>query len=334
MVLSFCFFLFLFFFALFGVVLENLAVKVLSGKQVNLSWDTPPVTAPVDGYKIYVNSADDFKTEVGTLDVSVHDQLPVSIRNLTSGGTYDARLYTVYNGLQAPQASTIRFTTKPNTPGRFIVWYRNETTLLVLWQPPYPSGIFDKYKVSINPPDAVQSILFVKKESEPPGPAQTSFDGLVPGRTYNITVQTVSNDQISEPTESQYRTVPLPPSNVSFDRATISSGSFDIVWDPPEDSTDFDRFQIGLSVSANESQPKTFSMNKDEPRTLHVDGAGAGGHIEPGETYEVSVKTVSGNVPSLPISANITTRPKEVMELKSDPGKFGSDIYLTWKPDN
>lgn len=42
----------------------------------------------------------------------------------------------------------------PNAPGRFIVWFRNETTLLVLWQPPYPSGVFDKYKVKkqdVNP---------------------------------------------------------------------------------------------------------------------------------------------------------------------------------------
>lgn len=36
----------------------------------------------------------------------------------------------------------------PNTPGRFIVWFRNETTLLVLWQPPYPAGIYSNYKVN------------------------------------------------------------------------------------------------------------------------------------------------------------------------------------------
>lgn len=35
----------------------------------------------------------------------------------------------------------------PNTPGKFIVWFRNETTLLVLWQPPYPPGAYTHYKV-------------------------------------------------------------------------------------------------------------------------------------------------------------------------------------------
>lgn len=70
---------------------------------------------------------------------------------------------------------------EPNTPGKFIVWFRNETTLLVLWQPPYPVGIYTHYKVSIDPPDAVESVLYVEKEGEPPGPAQAAFKDLVPG---------------------------------------------------------------------------------------------------------------------------------------------------------
>ncbi|OQR68840.1 tyrosine-protein phosphatase 10D-like, partial [Tropilaelaps mercedesae] len=94
----------------------------------------------------------------------------------------------------------------PNAPGRFIVWFRNETTLLVLWQPPYPSGVFDKYKVSIYPADSPQSVLFVEKDNDPPGPAQAAFYGLVPGRAYNISVQTVSRDVVSQPTDAQYRT--------------------------------------------------------------------------------------------------------------------------------
>lgn len=61
------------------------------------------------------------------------------------------------------------------------MWFRNETTLLVLWQPPYPPGVYLHYKVSIDPPDAVESVLYVEKEGEPPGPAQAAFKGLVPG---------------------------------------------------------------------------------------------------------------------------------------------------------
>ena len=95
---------------------------------------------------------------------------------------------------------------EPNPPGRFIAWLRNETTLIVLWQPPYPSGIFDKYRVTISPEDALQSELFVYEEMNPSGVAQAAFYGLIPGRNYNISVQTVSKYQISEPTKIQHRT--------------------------------------------------------------------------------------------------------------------------------
>lgn len=66
------------------------------------------------------------------------------------------------------------------------MWFRNETTLLVLWQPPYPAGTYSHYKVSIDPPDALDSVLYVEKEGEPPGPAQAAFKGLIPGN-FDIT---------------------------------------------------------------------------------------------------------------------------------------------------
>ena len=41
-------------------------------------------------------------------------------------------------------------------------------------------------EVSIDPEDATVSETYVPKEGEPPGPAQAAFNGLVPGRAYNI----------------------------------------------------------------------------------------------------------------------------------------------------
>lgn len=102
---------------------------------------------------------------------------------------------------------------------------------MVLWQPPYPAAIYSHYKVSIDPPDANESVLYVEKEGEPPGPAQAAFKGLVPGRAYNISVQTMSEDEISTPTTAQYRTVPLKPQKITFDKVT--SKSFVVKWDAP-----------------------------------------------------------------------------------------------------
>ncbi|KAI2798555.1 hypothetical protein BLOT_010530 [Blomia tropicalis] len=307
--------------------IENIAVQIVSGKQVDISWKIPPTSIPLDGYKLYVKPISEHDFRPYHIDISPIDSLPISIRNLTSGGTYEVKLHTVYRGAQSTQFAGANFTTKPNTPGRFIVWFRNETTLLVLWQPPYPSGIFDQYKVSIYPQDALQSTLYVRKDTDPPGPEQTSFDGLVPGRAYNITIQTVSRDQISEPTEAQYRTLPLSPSNVSFNRGSLSTTSFDVVWEPPAIFSEFDRYQVQIGIK--NSLPRT--VFKDESRLVHFD---ENDEIEPGETYEVTLKTLSGNVISSPVSINITTRPMPVLELKAEPGKFGGDIYLHWTVSN
>lgn len=161
------------------------------------------------------------------------DETSYIFRELVPGASYQVQLYTVFENKESVAYTSRNFTTKPNTPGKFIVWFRNETTLLVLWQPPYPPGIFTHYKVSIVPPDALESVLYVEIEGDPPGPAQAAFKGLVPGRAYNISVQTVSEDEISTPTTAQYRTVPLRPTNITFDKNNITSYSFRVSWEPP-----------------------------------------------------------------------------------------------------
>lgn len=47
-------------------------------------------------------------------------------------------------------------------------------------------------------------------------------------------MQTVSNGEISLPTTAQYRTVPLRPRNVTFDRRVVSSESFEVRWEEPK----------------------------------------------------------------------------------------------------
>ena len=126
---------------------------------------------------------------------------------------------------------------KYSTPGPFIVHFKNETTLLVLWQPPYPSGYFTDYKVSIWPKDAVLSEIYVPRDKEQAGSA--AFNGLVPGRVYNVSIQTYSEGQLSDNTTAVYRTVPLRPSNVTFD--SIGTDTFTVRWSGPSGITEFDK---------------------------------------------------------------------------------------------
>lgn len=214
---------------------------------------------------------------------------------------------------------------EPNTPGKFIVWFRNETTLLVLWQPPYPAGIYTHYKVSIEPADALESVLYVEKEGEPPGPAQAAFKGLIPGRAYNISVQTMSEDEISLPTTAQYRTVPLKPTNVTFDQDSILSSGFRVMWEAPKGMSEFDKYQISISTSRRQQ-----TVPRSNENYAYLDFKE---NLEPGRTYQVIVKTVSGKVTSWPASGDVTLKPLPVSNLRSSTDTRTGLTTIAWEPD-
>ena len=158
----------------------QLSIDVQSSKVAVVSWD-PPNNSSFSGFnlKVILISLSEPNKEIK--NIQTLDQKS-TLKDLTPGATYEIQLYSVYKQKESTAYISTYFTTKPNTPGRFQAWFRNETTLLVLWQPPYPAGYYTDYKVSIKPEDSIQSELYVHRESEPPGPAQAVFNGLVPGR--------------------------------------------------------------------------------------------------------------------------------------------------------
>lgn len=201
-----------------------------------------------------------------------------------------------------------------NRPGKFIVWFRNETTLLVLWQPPISTTIFTHYRVTIDPQDAKNNAFYVEKDGEPASPGQGAFKGLVPGRAYNISVQTVYENEVSLPMIATYRTVPLKPLNVTVDKDSITSNSFRISWKAPSLPTEFDKYQVSLLKLKH--QP----TNHYIPRTVDpVMWYEFKENLESGETYEINVKTVSETVTSWPAIASVTlknrTKFKNFIEL-------------------
>ncbi|XP_011298900.1 tyrosine-protein phosphatase 10D isoform X2 [Fopius arisanus] len=301
---------------------SNLTVSVRNGKTALVSW-SPPSQGNYSGFRLRVQSFSDSGTPKTSLIPS--DAVPYTLRDLTPGATYSLQLFTVLDSKESVAYTSRNFTTKPNTPGKFIVWFRNETTLLVLWQPPYPAGIYTHYKVSIDPPDAIESVFYVEKEGEPPGPAQAAFKDLVPGRAYNISVQTVSEDETSAPTTAQYRTVPLRPLNVTFDKSSVTSTSFRVFWSAPNGTSEFDKYQISLGGNRRLT-PVT--INRDDESLWEFKD------LEPGKTYQVVVKTVSGKVTSWPASGDITLRPLAVRDLRAEIDEKTGMLEVSWGPDN
>ncbi|XP_055303929.1 tyrosine-protein phosphatase 10D-like [Sitodiplosis mosellana] len=188
---------------------------------------------------------------------------------------------------------------KLNKIEKITVWFRNETSLLVLWQTSFPAGEFTHYRASIVPPDAQENVIFVQREYEPTAQAQAAFKSLLPGKKYNISVQTVHKNRVSLPSSASYRTVPLRPVNLAVDEESLTSDSFRISWEVPTGMSEFDGYQVSILNSlVSYYVPKTdepvmwFDFNNDI--------------FEPGKTYNVAVKTISGNVSSWPAVVNVT----------------------------
>ncbi|CAK1578883.1 unnamed protein product [Parnassius mnemosyne] len=220
----------------------NLNVTQGRNKKTIITW-SPPAHGDYTGFRFKVIPLTEAREGARNITVEGGNGSYV-VRDLAPGATYQLHAFTLLHDKESAAYASRNFTVRPNTPGKFIVWFRNETTLLVLWQPPYPPGAYTHYKVSIEPRDARDSELYVEKEGEPPGPAQAAFKGLVPGRAYNISVQTVSEPELSAPTTAQYRTVPLRPRNVTLDPRMLRERSFRVSWLPPADH----RYQCLLCV--------------------------------------------------------------------------------------
>lgn len=203
------------FFLHFLVVIHpprDLSVKVVSGKVVTLDWN-PPLEGRFNSFKITIeplSPQDD--TGIRTKIIGVSDATPVPIRDLTPGASYEVRLHTVYWNEESKIFLKANFTTVPSAPAPPSIWYRNETTLLVKIQSSSPEVIFDHYKVSINPDDSIESTQLIERP-DMGNRAQVAFHGLIPGKAYNISVQTISLDQTSEPSSAVFRTVPFAPSD-------------------------------------------------------------------------------------------------------------------------
>jgi len=301
----------------------NLEIDVQSGEKAVVSWE-PPLIGRHSGFKLKVIPLSEPLAPVRSLVIR---ETKSTLRDLVAGATYEIQLYTVYENKDSQAYISTNFTSKPNTPGRFIVWYRNETTLLVLWQPPYPAGFYKDYKVSIDPEDALVSETYVPKEGEPPwltGTAQAAFNGLVPGRAYNISVETVSEGQISDSTTAQYRMLPESPHNVTFDADSIGPDSFTVRWSGPSGISEFDRYQVAIGIRRKTPQ----IIERGTPLEAEFTE-----NLQPGRTYQVVVKTVSGSVASWPATGNVTTRPLPVRELRRETNEKTKEITLVWDPN-
>ncbi|XP_072759443.1 protein sevenless-like isoform X2 [Anoplolepis gracilipes] len=281
---------------------SDLTVSVQNGETAIIYW-SPPAQGNYSGFELRMQSFSDNRYLKIRVPV---DSVSYTLQDLTPGATYSLQLFTVLDVKKSVAYISRNFTTKPNTPEKFNVWLSNKTTLLVIcYESSFFNGIYTHYKVSIYPPDTIESVLYIEKEDRP---TQAIFKGLVPGRAYNISVQTVSENETSAPLTAQRRTMPLPPLNVTFDKSSVTSTSFRMFWNPPNGTSEFDMYEISLY---NNQKLAPIRQNRHDKNKWEFKNLG------PGKTYEVFVRTVSGEITSFPASGYVTLKPLSVYDLRA-----------------
>ena len=296
-----------------------LTVDVLNGTHAMLAWRPPsPSDKHSSSFKLKLVPLSEPSKLVRSISVN---KTTSTLSDLTPGATYEIQVYSV---LEGKAYISTNFTTKPKRPKTFVQWFRNETTLLVQWEASLPAGFYTDYKVSIQPEDALYSETYTPRQGDPPTYAQAAFNGLFPGRAYNISVSTVSEGQISDPLTAQYRTVPLRPSNVTFDPLSVGPDSFTVRWSAPDGPSESDWYHVAIGI-----QQKTPQIVDRGNKLM----ANFTENLRPGRTYSVIIRTVSGSLVSWPATANVTTRPLPVRDLRQEVDPETSEMKLVWEPN-
>lgn len=186
---------------------------------------------------------------------------------------------------------------------------------------------FTDYRVAIEPPDAKESVLYVKRDDNPRKLQEATFEGLVPGKAYNISIQMKSGDTVSTPTVATYRTIPLKPVNVTLDQDATTPSKFRVNWEAPDNSTEFNEYEV--TIHSDSESFELYQQYVSREGDL-MSSFGARKNVEPGQTYQVTVRTVSGNVVSTPQSVNVTTKPLPVENLKSFSDNATGEVMVLW----
>lgn len=116
----------------------------------------------------------------------------------------------------------------------------------------------------------------------------------------------------------------MPPDEITVDLDSLDTTSFVVNWKKPNSYTEFDRYQASLTLRSAAPQ----IIDKDAPKSVKFSE-----NLEPGRTYEIVIKTVSGNVASWPASKNVTTKPLPVLNLFSHLTSK-NEIELKWVASN
>ncbi|XP_073514296.1 receptor-type tyrosine-protein phosphatase beta-like isoform X2 [Phyllobates terribilis] len=291
------------------ISVKSLQIGAVTSYSVPLTWSKPDEYQTSYSYRV--------QTNVTSSATMINDTIVTSesatIMNLTPGETYTFLVYT--RAADNSTESDPMFITNCTVPGQVSTItmnnYQSVNVLGASWIK--PSGKVDNYTVSLT-----GAITNTTQTTSP----QVNFTGLLPGREYNVTVQTVSGScsQTSAPgTEATY---PTPPGTLSF--ITITTKNLTISWLEPVNMAGVNKsYNISYGISPSTNISVTSPTNVTTLQSLIS-----------GSNYSITVVTVGIRwYPSSPVTTSVYTKPMSVNSLVIT-NVSSYSVSMTWsKPD-
>ncbi|KAF7707793.1 hypothetical protein HF521_019011, partial [Silurus meridionalis] len=288
----------------------DLCVLSSSSSALSLGWSR--AVGDLDSVVVDLHTGDGFQQQCS----GGANMMSCSFSHLRPGTQYRATVLT--KSAELSNKNSIHVRTVPATVSSVCVESRNRTdTLYVSWKPAI--GEVSGYTVTLY--DLNQSQHVVRHLTS--DITQLEFSHLVPGRLY-ITNITTHSANLSNMATGMARTVPKPPSSISYEE--LGNSSVHLKWAGP-DGGDYDDFELQwypndvLSV-----------INEDQITVSHTRLLTG---LYPGRQYTLRLRTVSstrGNATySQQVYTQISTKPLQVSGLHCRPLN-SSVVVCSWSP--
>ncbi|XP_047492144.1 tyrosine-protein phosphatase 10D-like isoform X1 [Penaeus chinensis] len=237
----------------------------------------------------------------------IERKLTILIGELRPGELYHFQVYTTAHEVNSKVAE-LSSRTMPVITSDITIVNQLETRSFTIRYTPTPRSVatFDTYRFMLSDPS-----IPVKEKSAVDDDRKIIFNGLVPGRLYNITAWTVSGGVTSQPLIRQDRLYPEPVSNISA--SYISDTEITLSWSKP--NGDYDSFEVQY---LRDNDLFTNSTKQDSITITR---------LRPHRNYTFTVLTRAGSTrKSTPVSVAFTTS-------ESTPGKVDEFEPIEVKPN-
>nr|XP_033940757.1 receptor-type tyrosine-protein phosphatase eta isoform X3 [Pseudochaenichthys georgianus] len=281
-----------------------------SNNSVLVSWTKPP--GKVENYTVFLKNI--FTTEV-TEEVLDFSNTSFLFANLSAGMLYRAKVTTFCGPFNA-SSGFVTTATYPNPPGGIYLLDKNTSSISIRWEEaPLMTNASFQYKLIIVP--HARDIYNTSN-------IHHTFDSLLSGTSYNISVATVGVMGF-ESAEFQLNMVTTRPFSVKSLKANPEEERIRVMWTvPDEDKTSY-RYNVTLQSSDGFFNDAIVTTNEYYFDTL-----------DPGKQYNISVTTeTSDGTKGAPEWISKCTNASPVKDLKCEgPNTTKAELILKWEKPN